>query len=332
MIDIARLMTMLFVIMGHANIRSPFQPGYSSLLSIMVAFTAMAGVPFFFFMAGYFTKGGGAILNWRRAGQILLAMVFWCLLGHFWFGAINQLESGNQVDIGALCNPSICGVLGEWSTVNTPGSWDCWFLKALIPLVLISPCLYRLSSPLLACATCVAGVWASANVSVDWLPFFLSDKALEGFTFFAMGVLFRRWLTIQLLGDFVGKIYWFVIAATIMMCAVQCLWPHVFEQGEFYTDFWGILYVLSLSKLVCKVAPRFASWLASFGPGVFFIYMVQEMLVMQSRWFFTLHPINKHAYALVPFVIFAVLMMGFALLRRYMSWAGGLLWLASGKR
>lgn len=332
MIDIARLMTMLFIIMGHANIRSPFHPGYSSLLSIMVLFTAFAGVPFFFLMAGYFVKSGGDIINWKRAFHILMVMIFWCVIGHFWFGALGQLEAGEDVNLRTLCSPALFSVLGSWNSVSTPGSWDCWFLKVLIPLVFISGWLTRVKSYALVCILCCAGVWSAANVSAPWLPFFLTDKALEGLVYFVAGMLLKRWVSVQMLGEVIGKVYWVVIGLTFMMCASHCFWPHVLEQGEFFTDVWGIVYVLSISKLISVALPRFAQWFATFGPGVFFIYMVQEMLVIQCRYFFTLHPVNEHVYAVVPFAIFAILMLGYAVLRRTVPWAGWVLWLASRKR
>lgn len=139
-------------------------------------------------------------------------------------------------------------------------------------------------------------------------------------------------MSIAEMSSWIGRVYPYVIGVTISVAGMHCFWPHFFVQGSFVADVWGIIYVLSVSKALCVLLPRFSAWFASFGTGVFFIYMVQEMLVMQCRWFFTLHPVSKHAYALVPFGIFAVLMLGYWLLRRYMPWACGLLCLVKVKK
>ena len=323
-IDVARLLTMLFIIMGHVNIRTPHGAGWSSSLCILVSMTAFAGVPFFFFMAGYFARPAGGVLNWRRARQIFCSMLFWCIVGYFWFGAL----LGEEYKLsGGLLN-----VLGPWNSVSTPGSWDCWFLKVLLPIVLVSGLLQRLHSAGLVVLACLAGVLSASNYELAFLPWFLSAKSFSGLSFYVCGILARRGMTIAELSNLIGRVYPYVIGATIPLAGVHCFWPHIFVQGSFVADVWGIIYVLSVSKAICVLLPRFSAWFASFGTGVFFIYMVQEMLVIQCRWFFTLHPISKHAYALVPFGIFAVLMLGYWLLRRYTPWACGLLCLAKVKK
>ncbi len=323
-IDVARLLTMLFIIMGHVNIRTPHGIGWSSSLCILVSMTAFAGVPFFFFMAGYFARPAGGVLNWRRAREIFCSMLFWCIVGYFWFGAL----LGEEYKLsGGLLN-----VLGSWNSVSTPGSWDCWFLKVLLPLVLVSGLLLKLQSPGLVVLACMSGVLSASNYELAFLPWFLSAKSFSGLSFYVCGILARRGMTIAELSNLIGRVYPYVIGVTIPLAGVHCFWPHIFVQGSFVADVWGIIYVLSVSKAICVLLPRFSAWFASFGTGVFFIYMVQEMLVMQCRWFFTLHPISKHAYALVPFGIFAVLMLGYWLLRRYTPWACGLLCLSPVKK
>ena len=177
-IDVARLMTMLFIIMGHVNIRTPHGEGWSSLLCILVEFTAYGGVPFFFFMAGYFAKPIKGNLNWERSWEIFRSMLFWCVVGYFWFGALQgseyKLFGGN----------GLLGVLGAWNSVSTPGSWDCWFLKVLLPMVLVSGLLHRLRSALLLCFACLSALLAATDYEVMWLPYFFSPKALSGFAYF----------------------------------------------------------------------------------------------------------------------------------------------------
>lgn len=325
-IDVARLLTMLFIIMGHVNIRTPNGQGWSSSLCVLVAMTAFAGVPFFFFMAGYFAKPVGGMLNWRRTWEIFRSMLFWCVVGYFWFGMLQGAECE------LLVGEELFGVLGPWNSVATPGSWDCWFLKVLLPLVLVSGVLLKLHSPGLVVLACLSGVLSASGYKLECLPWFLSAESFAGLCYFSCGILVRRGLSIAEMSSWIGRVYPYVIGVTVLLAVVHCFWPHVFVLGRFMADFWGIIYVLSLSKVLCVLLPRFAGWFASFGTGVFFIYMMQEMLVMQCRWFFSLHPISKHAYALVPFGIFAVLMLGYWLVRRYLPWSCGLLCLSPVKK
>ena len=144
----------------------------------------------------------------------------------------------------------------------------------------------------------------------------------------------------RLLWIFVGIVVCFLVGytASLFQAVSLELWypflvkPVLTPPNWVFPIVWGIIYVLSLSKALCVILPRFSNWFGAFGSGVFFIYMVQEMLVIQCRWFFTLHPVNKHAYAMVPFVIFAVLMLGYWLVRRYMPWACGVLCLSPVKK
>lgn len=332
-IDVARLLTMLFIIMGHVNIRTPHGEGWSSLLCILVAFFSIAGVPFFFFMAGYFAKSIKGNLNWERAWEIFRSMLFWCVVGYFWLGALQGSEYKLFGGDGLL------GVLGAWNSVATPGSWDCWFLKVLIPMVLVSGLLQHLRSALLLCFACLSALLAAVDCEALWLPYFFSSKALSGLTYFLCGMLIRRGMSISDISNCIGQIYTYVIGITWLLIGVGVLMSLVgfhsfvvFVPGNFVSDIWGIIYVLSLSKALCVILPRFSNWFGAFGAGVFFIYMVQEMLVIQCRWFFTLHPVSKHAYAMVPFGIFAVLMLGYWLVRRYMPWACGVLCLSKVKK
>ncbi len=332
-IDVARLLTMLFIIMGHVNIRTPQGEGWSSLLCILVEFTAYGGVPFFFFMAGYFAKPIKGNFNWKRSWEIFRSMLFWCVVGYFWFGAL----LGSEYKFFGV--DGLLGVLGAWNSVSTPGSWDCWFLKVLIPMVLVSGLLHRLHSALLLCFAALSALLAAADYEVMWMPYFFSSKALSGLAYFLCGMLIRRGMSISDISNWIGQIYAYVIGITWLLVGVGIsltlagFHSHVvFVQGNFVSDVWGIIYVLSLSKALCVILPRFSNWFGAFGAGVFFIYMVQEMLVIQCRWFFTLHPVSKHAYAMVPFGIFAVLMLGYWIVRRYMPWACGVLCLSPVKK
>lgn len=324
-IDVARLLAMLFIIIGHTNIRTPVQMGPSPALNILCLATLSGHVSFFFFLAGYFAKSVPGGINWKRAWDIFVSLLFWCFIGYFWFGVLHQLESGNSLNVKELINSQVFGILGAWDSVGTPGSWDCWFLKVLIPLVLVSPMLMRLP------VFCLLGIVASAVIlgyagyPGGGLPYVMHTESVCALAYYVFGIGLRRYVTLGQLEAFVGRVYYWFIPLTIVLLVLHVSWYKIFERESIITVLWSIVYVLSLSKLLTVVVPNTANWFASFGPGVFFIYMVQEMLVIQCRWYFAVHPIHRHAYALVPFAIFAVLMCGYWLIRRYLPWACGLL-------
>ncbi len=325
-IDVARLLAMLFIVVGHVNIRTPFYQGWSPLLSI-ASFLSLNGgcVPFFFFLAGYFQKSSGSWINWQRSKNLFVSMLFWCIVGYFWFGALLDVE------YELLAWEGLFGVLGTWNSVSTPGSWDCWFLKVLIPFVLMSPCFMRMRDAVLLVIILFASI-TSSIAPADGIVYVFTSSSLEGMVFFVSGLLLRRYVTVAQISQWVGGIMIWFVPLTLMLSVCCLLGFPVFVFGSILGKVWIVVYLLCLSKLMCVMLPKFSVWFASFGTGVFFIYMVQEMLVMQCRWFFTLHPISKHAYALVPFGIFAVLMLGYWLLRRYMPWACGLLCLSPVKK
>lgn len=331
-IDVVRLLTMFFIVVGHVNIRTPMAPGAAPLLSIFSAMTLWSGVALYFCLAGYFSKPNAGWLNWHRAGDIFVSMLLWCIIGHFWFGALLQLEAGKEVSFASLVDGRLWNILGSWDNVGTPGSYDCWFLKVLIPLALLSAVLMRLNTSVLSAICVLSALFGYADYAEHGVPFFLTHKALQGLSFFSFGVILRRFVSLEQIRDWVSKIYIWFLAVTIPLAALNFMWHPVVANTTPLEVLWGMVYLLCIGMLFCKLLPRFSAWFASFGTGVFFIYMVQEMLVLQCRWYFTVHPINKHVYFLIPFAIFAVLMLGYAILRRYMPWACGVLCLSPIKK
>lgn len=294
--------------------------------------TLGVNVPFFFFLAGYFAKSVSGVINWRRGKEIFISMLLWCVIGYFWFGALAQLESGQKMDLCALLNSDTLEILGPWNSVSTPGSWDCWFLKVLIPLVLISGLLMRLSTPVILGVAGVSFLVGFSGYRVAYLPYFFLAESVQALAFYTLGIVIRRFVNITQLSEGVGVVYYWFVPVTVVLAGVGIVWHQVFDPTSCITMLWGLVYILSLSKLLCSVTPKVAKWFASFGPGVFFIYMVQEMLVIQCRWYFTVHPVNKHVYVLTPFAIFALLMLGYFLIRRYMPWACGVLCLLPDRK
>lgn len=325
-IDVARLLAMLFIVIGHVNIRTPFCQGWSPLLCIASSLSLNSGcVPLFFLLAGYFQKPAGRWINWQRSKNIFVSMLFWCVVGYFWFGALQ----GGDYRIGG--EGGVLGVLGSWDSISTPGSWDCWFLKVLIPLVFFSPSFMRMRDAVLMSVALLSAM--ASSVAPDCgIVYVFTSSALSGLAFYLSGILLKRYISVAQISQWLSGIMWWYVPLTILLSVCHLLWFRIFVPESILVKVWIVVYLLSLSKLVCVLLPRFSRWFGSFGTGVFFIYMLQEMLIMWCRWYFTMNPIHKHAYFVVPFVIFGVLMSGYWLVRRYMPWACGLLCLSPVKK
>lgn len=66
-----------------------------------------------------------------------------------------------------------------------------------------------------------------------------------------------------------------------------------------------------------KYTPRLGAWLARFGEAVFFVYIMQELLILFLRSLFKAYPvIAPNAYVFVPFVVMAVSLVLFFLIKK----------------
>ncbi len=320
-IDLARLVAILIVIIGHVNIRSPYEHGCPEL-SWMAALGGWDIVMFFFFLSGYFMKATNGWFAVKRAWQLFISMCLWCLIGYFCFGAIWQYQANQAVDLWTLLiSPEIFGIIGTFYTFGTPGSMDLWFLKVLVSLTFFSPLLMRLKTPTLLASIVAFFLLALLQKmlpasAVEQVPYFLKCWVL--FALFGLGIVVRRYVVRpEQLRVMIGYVWGYIL----IFCAVYLFFevygaPRLMNVAQYFARILGVLYIFSLAYAIQKFLPRFASWFSQYGVSVFFIYMVQEILVMWSKVYFSFHPINKHVYTLVPFMILGVCIILFCLILR----------------
>lgn len=322
LIDIARIVAMTIIVVGHVNIRSPYEHG-SPLLSWMSFLGEMGGgVTFFFFFAGYFTKREGSKFPFRRSLQIFISLCIWAIIGYFCFGIIQQLYDTGHVKFVELCTTDILGAIGTIYTVSTPGSCDLWFLKVLLALSMFAPLWQRLSSSRLIVVSCAFLLMDVIQKHLpqhmlEYVPYVL--KIWEPLALFCLGMFLRRWVKPSDFCRYVRPVWlWIILLCVIFELSTLYSIPRLRSVAPYFTSLLGIAYILSIAMGIQVILPRFASWLAQYGVGVFFIYVVQEILVIGCRDFFSVWPINKHLYAVIPFIIIALCLLGFRLIVRYL--------------
>lgn len=323
LIDIARVVAITLIVIGHTNIRSPYERGCPEL-SWLTVLGGWEIIMFFFFFAGYFTKNTKAWLNIKRSWQIFVALVIWAVIGYFSFGFISQLSTNGQIDIAALCSDEILCVIGDIYNSGTPGNYDLWFLKVLVVMSLFSPLISRLGNAhLLVLAIGFILLYQAQGCIPEWLlkkiPYFLKNRTLVYWSIFVSGILSRRIVSSNQISDFLEKVWPFILGMVVIYLVVSTFGVSnmsIKAQDPYFCRVLTILYVLSIAKGIQKLFPRFASWLASFGVSVFTIYVIQEILIIACRELFTAYPINKHIYTLIPFIIVALCMLIFRLCER----------------
>jgi len=320
---VARLVAITIIIVAHTNIRSPYESGCAELAWI----TQIAGwhpIIFFFFFAGYFTNTSKTQFKLQRCFQLFVSLCIWAVIGYFCFGCIYQLSQNGRCDVWALFTPKIFGAIGDFFHVSTPGNYDLWFLKVLVAFSFFSPLFEKISTPRML-AICAMFLLLNPVVKIlpanvqEWLPFFIKGEVLIQWAFFVAGMAMRRTCSPSQLGRYVEKIWIYVLIACVISRLLAFMGvSQIWETAWYFSRLMGIVYVLSIAKAIQKIFPRFAGWISQFGVSVFFIYVMQEILVQACWAYFTFHPINKHFYTLVPFIIVAVCILLFSLVNRYL--------------
>ena len=320
-IDIARVIVIFVIIFGHANIRTPYCGGWCPELSIATAI--MGGcknspVIFFFLFAGYFSKRTETLIPWKRVGSLLLSTIFWGVTGYLSFHALASLGLWYRCgSFTPVVQADIFGLFGSVYSIGVPGHCDLWFMKVLIPIVFLSGMLARIPAIglLFLAGSCYAGAEFLDYGKVTHLPYILHQKSLEAICYFCAGIVLRRYVPIQALSAFVHKI------------SCPCFLVLFLQSGVSIFTHWNmfglpvigggllILFYLSAAALVSKIR-KMGDWVAKWGVAVFFVYVIQEILVMGFRDFFEIIPINKHAYTCIPVVIMGICLLLYSILQR----------------
>ena len=194
---------------------------------------------------------------------------------------------------------------------------DLWFMKVLIPIVLVSGFLVRFPTWLLVVVTagCYGVAYGVDKETLQALPYFLHKSFQLGMACFSSGVLARRYITLQTLSGVMSKIGVGYFAVMFIQSSVS---PYV-HWNAFHIPVLGgfmeILYFLSMAQVVKSYVPCHER-LARYGVAVFFVYVTQEFFVIGAKVLFTAYPINMHLYTFVPFAILLLCLLLYEVAQR----------------
>lgn len=318
--DLARIIAILAIVIGHCNIRTPFHGGWCPELSWATVLIGVIENPvcFFFFFAGYFAKKTSSPMAWGRTFQLLLSTCLWALAGFVVFHCLNSGE--HYVGTGQWLPweyPGLYHIVGDISSDEVPGHMDLWFMKVLIPIVLVSGLLVRLPawSLIVLVAGCFGVAYGVDAATLQPLPYFLHEKFLLGLAYFSSGVLVRRYATLQVLSAMLSKIgIWYFLMMFIQSGLSLFVKYNVFSIPVL-GGFLEILYFLSMAQVVKRYVPCHER-LARYGVAVFFVYVTQEFFVIGAKVLFTAFPVNKHLYTIVPFAILLLCLLLYEVAQR----------------
>ena len=292
-IDFCRVYTAFFVVWRHVD-----RP-YGSINYIVDLFNYRSLIFFFFLISGYFTHkaAAGQWLDWKRTKTLLLPFAFWTAVASIlllqpmmhW----EQTLAGNFSWFNLTLIPREMGLLNwcYWDFDNVP----LWFMRTLILLALFSPLLQRLPSKVLLvlvllsftagdifCSRDAETAASHGSWYLDWIPFRLYEN-LQALGFYSLGLWIRRHADFARLTEFVRSYAWApVIAALLVLPAVYGFGFYPPVQSSMLVLL-GVSCTMSIGALCEQYLPRFCSFIASFGPAAFFIYVTHFIVLHALR-------------------------------------------------
>lgn len=336
-IDFCRIYTAFFVIVRHVD---RWYVGVPTINYLADLFNYRSLIFFFFLISGWFSHrpAAGQWVDGKRARQLAVPYVFWCLVGFF----IAYSTAACSGDWSWLTPHKLAAELGltswcYWEFSNVP----LWFLRTLIILAFFAPVLHRLSSKLLVVLVifCFAGsdVLCDADeeacLSRDcaahaqaWLPFRLYESVLAC-GFFSLGLLLRRHLSAEQLTAFLTRHAWAPIAAALLLLPYVLWWSFYPPVQSSSLVLLGVLTTMSIGCLTAKYLPRVCAAVASLAPAAFFIYVTHYPILGAIRYTLTGSWHGSLPVALCYILPFLILLISLALFYplkklfpRFMKW------------
>ncbi len=322
-IDFCRVWTAFFVIVRHT------QAPEGSFFFLADLFNYRSLIFFFFFASGLFSKseknptvgGGYRYLDIRRAGQILAMFAFWSLFGAVLLSPLHYQEIWSQGEIVWRRVLSAMGITWAFGW-NVP----LWFLRVLLVLALFAPVLHRLSNRLLVVfviGMLAAGevfcieAWEEGGNACRLVPYRMYES-LYAWAFFAGGILLRRTIGIGGLTEFLQKSGWLIILFALALFVPVRLWGLMPPCQSGMLVMLGVGTILSIGCLVEMYAPRVCSYVASWGPAAFFIYVTHYIIISYVKWLWNyLFDWGITGSLLVPVITLILSCIIFVIMRRF---------------
>jgi len=247
---------------------------------------APVAVPLFFLISGYlFFLGGWSWERYldklrRRIHTLLIPFLFWNLLTLAVFALAQSLPQTKTYFTGTLWPPvrsfsfldyanALCGI-----TVHFPISFQFWFIRDLMVLVVLTPAIYflltrKLALPLIAALFCL------------WLPTAWHDlwSPVEATLFFTLGAYLSQPGSVMTYPDKFGP--W--ISAAFLGLLIFC---SAFPKSPHYLQILMIVFGAPSLWWLTGLAVRKAtlkSWLMRLSGASFFVFAAHEPLLMILR-------------------------------------------------
>lgn len=244
-------------IKGDMSAPHPFggiYPLYESVLYLFAQILARVAVPLFFFFSGFlffyklegFTKG----IYWnkikKRVRTLFVPYIFWNIMFVLFYNVSGKLFSGaTKSFIGEGFS------MGDWVMIfwnyndaGMPVSYQFWFIRDLIVVVLFSPVIYWLTKRL--------GCFFSLFLGILWLLgwwFDIVGFSISAFFFFTLGAYFSivKKNFVELVKAYVlplGVLYTIFVAITF--CTREFEWVGYAKQISIIL---GVAFVIALSAV-----------------------------------------------------------------------------------
>lgn len=255
-IDVARSLACISVISYHVVYISP---DFKTEKLFFNELTLLGAVPFFFFIAGYFTKrtaSGKEILG--RLLTIFVALVAW--------NSVYLIFMHNSIGVS-----SFIGIPNKGGLANN----QLWFLKDLLLITIGLPLLSRLS---VSSRFGLATVFLLVSLPKE-IPTFGLIPEFGGAAWFILGTLAKEKNLTPLVERHRGFIMVLSCALIPILLGRAYL---VAYKGKFvfpsaYSSAVGILVFVGWAMTICHYTPRLAQILKHTAPACFFIYAGQAL-------------------------------------------------------
>lgn len=252
------VITALMVVMIHIPVELPSGGAQAVFWRVVPKglFDYLA-VPLFFLVSGYLLRPGGAVRS--RTFTLLFPYFIWNALW-FGFGLTVQLINGTFEFQNAVARaPQAFGLI-PW---NLPCNGPLWYLKSLFLYVCVAPLVerwLRMADRIGVLSLCIGCLCLSIGVKVGtWTQIFGWTFSINGFAYFAFGLLLRRYESRRLPWSKVYASFLGLAVVAIFFVANATDWMGVYARAVCIFTVPFALY--SFWELV--PAKKFPVWLTS---------------------------------------------------------------------
>ncbi len=312
-----RVTIILSIIVEHCNL------GIAAW-KMIEGFSTFSVIAFFLF-SGFLFKPSGSLLEWKRAGKILVVWLMACVFYYVLSSLLRFIPHGEWK---SLPNMHTLGFwydqLGLDFTKEYPRIGVFWFFRAFFLLTLFAPLMNRLPVWLLYCAS--AGFFAVHELG-KFFPYdifthtiFTKNLNASAISFFMLGLAISKQVTAIQIEDFFMKrplIPLLMMSLFVLMLLLQIIFPYPYFRYSrmYYITPLVISNHLALCWLCLRYAPRMTKWVSTFAASVFLVFIAHWPVMSFCREMAAVYHWSWMEFVL-PFFIFFICLGFFFVLNR----------------